>query len=133
MDTNNNSNRHESKNPTSNIRHPASNHHDDKWILEELNKLIEATTKNLENYRFSQAAEELYDFVWHTFADKYVESSKNRREEAQPILEHVLKTSLQLLHPFMPFITEELWQKLKGVGSAEEKEDLIVAYWPKSS
>ncbi len=103
----------------------------DKWILEESDKIIEATTKNLENYRFSQAAEDLYDFVWHKLADKYIESSKNRREESQPILEKVLRTSLQLLHPFMPFITEDLWQKMKEAGSIDKKEsDLIVSNWP---
>jgi valyl-tRNA synthetase len=105
---------------------------DDKWIVEELGRIIESTTKNLENYRFSQAAEDLYDFVWHKLADKYIESSKNRREEAQPILEQILQTSLQLLHPFMPFITEDLWQKMKDAGSIEKKEgDLIVSNWPK--
>ena len=106
---------------------------DDEWIMKELDLVIKSTSKNLDNYRFSQTAEDLYDFVWHKFADKYIEASKDRREEAQPILEHVLKTSLQLLHPYMPVITEDLWQKLREAGSIEEKEDLIVSAWPKTS
>lgn len=106
---------------------------DDEWVMKELDLIIKSTSKNLDNYRFSQTAEDLYDFVWHKFADKYIEASKDRREEAQPILEHVLKTSLQLLHPYMPFITEDLWKKLRETGSIEEKEDLIVSSWPKTS
>jgi len=88
-----------------------SNHEDDKWILEELNKTIEQATKNIEKFELHLATEELYDFIWHKFADIYIEKSKSRREEAQPTLEYVLETSLKLLHPFMPFTTEELWQK----------------------
>ncbi len=107
---------------------------DDKWILDELKVLKETVTKNIENYHFGIASELIYNFVWHRFADGYVESSKERREEAQPILEQVLKTSLQLLHPFMPYITEELWQKMKESGAIEKKEgDLIVSKWPKPS
>ena len=106
---------------------------DDKWILDELDKIVGSTTTNIERYRFSQAAEDLYDFIWHKYADKYIESSKNRRLEAQPVLEHVLKTFLELLQPYMPFITEDLWQRMKESGSIEEKEDLIVSAWPKVS
>ena len=69
----------------------------------------------------------LYDFVWHDFADKYVEHSKTRREEAQTILEEVFEGSLKLLHPFMPYITEELWQKLPN----KKGESIMVSPWPK--
>lgn len=114
-----------------NSKPKTQNSKEDEWILEELDKTIKSINKNLENYRFSQAAEDLYEFIWHKFADKYIENSKNRRGEAQPILEQVLKTSLQLLHPYMPFITEDLWQKMKENGCIEKKEaDLIISPWP---
>lgn len=100
---------------------------EDKWILEELGKTKKKVTAGIENYRFGQAAEELYDFIWHKFADKYLEHSKSRREAAQPILEKVFEESLLLLHPFMPFITEELWQKLPG----KKGKSIMVSEWPK--
>ncbi|MEX0617250.1 MAG: valine--tRNA ligase [Candidatus Woykebacteria bacterium] len=103
---------------------------EDQWILRELDEVVNSVTRGIESYHFGIAAEVLYNFIWHDFADKYIEDSKNRREEAQPILEHVLLTSLKLLHPYMPFITEDLWQKMKEAKMIEEKEDLIVAVWP---
>lgn len=102
-------------------------HQDDKWILERLNKTIKDTTKNLEEFKLHLATEKLYDFIWHEFADIYIESTKNRRSEAQPILEYVFRTSLELLHPYMPFITEELWQKLPHEGKS-----IMLAKWPTS-
>ncbi len=87
---------------------------------------IKSTTKLLDNYRFGQAAENLYHFFWHTFCDQYLEMSKKRRNEAQPILLYVLDSSLRLLHPFMPFITEEIWQKMPN-----RREPLIISSWPK--
>ena len=101
--------------------------------MEELDETTKNVTKHIENYKFGIASELIYNFVWHQFADGYIESSKDRREEAQPILEYILKTSLQLLHPYMPFITEDLWQRLKETGSIEGKKDLIVSSWPKAS
>jgi len=98
----------------------------DRWILEELRRTREAVNSALEHYRFSQAAEELYDFVWHRLADRYIESTKTRREAAQPVLEEVLEGSLLLLHPFMPYITEEIWQRLPNkVGNS-----IMVSKWP---
>jgi len=99
---------------------------DDKWILNKMQKTVKIVTKNLEKYRFDKAAEEIYQFFWHTFCDKYIESVKDRREEAQPVLEKVLKTSLKLLHPFMPFVTEEIWGKIEK----EENTPLILSSWP---
>ncbi len=99
---------------------------DDKWILEELAKTREIVTKAIEDYRFSQAAEELYEFIWHKFADKYVEATKNRRSEAQSVLEKVFEESLRLLHPFMPYETEELWQKLPN----RQGDSIMVSDWP---
>jgi len=99
---------------------------EDKWVLQESAKTVKNVTKNLEKYRFDKAAEEIYHFFWHTFCDKYIENAKNRREEAQPVLEDVLKTSLKLLHPFMPFVTEEIWGKIPE----NENAPLIVSPWP---
>ncbi len=99
---------------------------DDKWIVEELEKTKKSATKHINEYRFGQAAEEIYDFIWHKFADKYIESSKDRREEAQETLESVLEESLRLAHPFMPFITEDLWQKLPN----KKGESIMNSPWP---
>ncbi len=98
---------------------------DDKWIKEELDKTIKNVTKNIESFNLHLATEELYEFIWHKFADKYLELTKDRRSEAQPVLEYVFKTSLELLHPFMPFVTEELWQKLPHTGKS-----IMLAKWP---
>lgn len=98
---------------------------DDKWIIDELNKTIKSVTKNLEEFKLHLATEVLYDFIWHKFADVYIEKSKKRRAETQPVLEYVFKTSLELLHPFMPFITEELWQRLPHSGHS-----IMVSPWP---
>jgi len=98
---------------------------EDKEIIEKLNKTIKETTKNLEAYNLHLAVEVLYNFVWHDFADVYIEKSKERREEAQPVLEQVLLSSLFLLHPFMPFLTEDLYQKFPF-----HKESIILEPWP---
>jgi len=105
---------------------------DDKWILEELNKVIVEVNKGLEKYRFGTATEKLYEFVWHKFADVYVEKVKNRKEGAFPILLHVLVTSLKLLHPFMPFVTEAIWGEIKDFRKYP-KQMLITSGWPEES
>ena len=113
-----------------NIEHRTKNiekHKDDEWILKETDKIVVRVTNLLNRYRFDLAAEEIYQFFWHTFCDKYLEMSKKRRDEAQPTLLYVLKTSLKLLHPFMPFITEEIYQKLPKHDKA-----LIIEKWPKN-
>lgn len=99
---------------------------DDQKVIEQLRKTTQTVTKALDTYRFHDATEALYEFIWHEFADKYIESTKNRRSETQPILEYVFRTSLELLHPFMPFITEELWQKLPHEGKS-----IMITSWPK--
>ncbi|MBI4029538.1 MAG: valine--tRNA ligase [Candidatus Blackburnbacteria bacterium] len=101
-----------------------SQHEDDLWILNELDKTTQAVTKNIDNFQLHLATETLYDFIWHKFADVYIEKSKSRRAEAQPTLEHVLDSVLRLLHPFMPFLTEELWQKMG------KTESIMLATWP---
>ncbi|OGE27956.1 valine--tRNA ligase [Candidatus Daviesbacteria bacterium RIFCSPHIGHO2_01_FULL_40_11] len=100
---------------------------DDKKIMEELNKTIQSVTKNLEGFKLHLATDALYEFIWHKFADVYIEKSKARRAEAQPILEYVFRISLELLHPFMPFITEELWQKLPHKGKS-----IMLTKWPRA-
>ncbi len=101
-------------------------HEDDTWIVNELNKTIKIVTTSLEKYQFNDASEAIYEFIWHKFADIYIEKTKSRRKEAQQTLEYVLEESLKLLHPFMPFITEEVWQKLN------KEKPLIITPWPKS-
>lgn len=103
-----------------------SDNADDKEIIEKLNETIQKVSKSIDNYEFHFAADALYDFVWHEFADKYVEQTKERRAEAQPTLEHVYVTCLKLLHPFIPFITEEIYGKFK------KEEALIISPWPKA-
>lgn len=101
---------------------------DDKWILSELKETTRKVTRAIDKYRLNEAAEEIYDFIWHKFADIYIEKSKDRREEAQPTLELILLGSLKLLHPFMPFVTEVIYQ----TGFAKGKNDfLITSPWPK--
>ena len=98
---------------------------DDQWIMEELKKTTKLVTRYLNKYRLNEAAEEIYDFVWHKLADIYIEKVKDRREAAQPTLEKVLDKSLRLLHPFMPFVTEQIWKEMNN------KDLLINAKWPK--
>lgn len=109
-----------------NIDYESKHNSEDNAILDDLKKVRTFVTTAIDNYRFSQAAEELYDFVWHRFADIYIESTKDRRRQAQPVLEAVLQESLQLLHPFVPYITEEIWQKLPK----KKGESIMVSSWP---
>jgi len=96
----------------------------DKWILTKLQELIKSVDKNFKNYKYSDAGNEVYEFIWKIFCDWYLEISKGEHKNA-PILSHVLKTSLKLLHPFTPFVSEKIWE-LTG-----EKEMLITTNWPK--
>ena len=96
---------------------------DDKWILKRLNETIKSITKKIENYELGESARELYEFVWHEYADKYIEASKKQEKNVNI---YVFKTILKLLHPFMPFITEHLWQM-----NYKEKDPLIITEWPK--
>jgi valyl-tRNA synthetase len=98
----------------------------DKWILHRLNGTIRETNRGLEDYRFNEAAMGLYQFTWSEFCDWYVELSKKelygndeeRKATARYVLWHVVEHLLRLLHPFMPFITEEIWQALPGTKPA---------------
>jgi len=84
----------------------------------------------MDNYRFSQAGEAIYQFMWHELADKYIEYSKkrvNKKDKAAlSVLRHVLINSLKLLHPFMPFVTEAIWGQIPK----HKQNMLIVSRWP---
>lgn len=105
--------------------------------LVELETIIESTTNNILGYKLHLASEGMYHYFWHTFADIIIEECKEdldgddlaRRQSAQYVLLHILKTSLKLLHPFMPFITETIWQHLPPKDTAEQPL-LMVAKWP---
>lgn len=94
----------------------------DRWIMDELATTIRRVTAALEAFDFSEVAETMYAFVWNKVCDVYLEIAKDRAPTRAPILRHALATALQLLHPIMPFVTEELWQRLphegKRIGSS---------------
>ncbi|MDD2483233.1 MAG: valine--tRNA ligase [Candidatus Shapirobacteria bacterium] len=101
----------------------------DKDILTKLNKIISSTTKNLETYHFGQASEDLYQFFWKDFCDVYIENAKDRGEETIPVLLTVLFNSLKLLHPFIPFVTEEVYQYF--IKKYNLKTELLISSsWP---
>ena len=100
----------------------------DKRILRALDKTIKSVNKNLGSFRFGQAAHILYNFFWHDLCDVYIEKSKKQNDEkTKKILLYTLLTSLKLLHPFIPFITEEIYQKLP---IKDKKKCLIIEEWP---
>ena len=109
---------------------------EDKWILSKLNTLIREVTDNLESYELGVASAKIYDFIWDTYCDWYIELTKTRlngtdedaKLTAQNVLCYVLVTLLKLLHPFMPFITEEIYQALPKCDGAEDI--LMTAQWP---
>jgi len=105
----------------------------DKRILTLLKKITKYVYKDLENYRFGRAAQRLYHFFWHNFCDIYLEVSKKQmtnpklKKQTQEILLYTLLTSLKLLHPFVPFITEEIYQQLPV---KNKKKCLMIEEWP---
>ena len=108
---------------------------EDRWILSGLNSLIGEVTENLDKYELGIAAQKIYDFIWDSFCDWYIELTKARltgedkaaAEQAQKVLLYVLTEILTLLHPFMPFITEEIFQAIPHEGDA-----LMIRSWPAS-
>lgn len=110
------------------LKAPATKDPTDKIILKNLKVTTKKVTRLLEKYRLNQAAEELYDFFWNKFANDYLEKTKTRRPDAQKTLEYVLQQSLKLLHPFMPYVTETIWQEGK---TRFDSPLLISAPWPK--
>jgi valyl-tRNA synthetase len=110
----------------------------DKWILHRLNEAVNAVTTALEEYRFNEAAHTVYGFVWHELCDWYLELTKHSLYKdgaegadaaARQVLYHVLCESLKLLHPFMPFITEDIWGRIK----TSSDRLLIISDWPAAS
>ena len=109
---------------------------EDKWILNKYNKLVSEVTNNIDKFELGVAVAKLYDFIWDDFCDWYIELVKPRLYEetdptnktAQKVLAYVLTNTLILLHPFMPFITEEIWQHLPHDG-----ETIMRATWPEYS
>jgi len=106
----------------------------DKEFKKELEGLITSVTNSLEGYKLNQAAEEIYEFVWHRFADEYIEEYKKNNAD-YGLLVHGLITCLKLLHPFMPFVTEAAWGELreKGLVNRDESKILMLSPWPTAS
>ena len=106
---------------------------EDKWILSLFNKLAKEVTENLERFELGIAVSKLYDFIWDIFCDWYIEISKIRlnsddekaAQTARDMLVYIMSNTLKLLHPFMPFITEEIWQTLPHDG-----ESIMISQWP---
>jgi len=107
---------------------------EDKWILSKLNTLVKEVTNNIDNFDIGVSTQKIYDFIWNEFCDWYIEICKTRlydktsttRKAAQFTLNKVLQDSLKLLHPVMPFITEEIYTKLYN-----DDETIMTAEWPK--
>ena len=105
---------------------------EDKWVLSKYNTLVKSVTDNLDKFELGVAVQKLYDFIWDILCDWYIELVKVRlREEgetaanARAVLVYVMSNTLKLLHPFMPFITEEIWQTLPHEG-----ESIMISAWP---
>ena len=109
---------------------------EDKWILSKLNRAVAEITDNMDRYELGVAAQKIYDFIWDDYCDWYIELTKTRlqgededsKARAQQVLCYVLTEMLKLLHPFMPFITEEIWQALPHEG-----DFLMMQNWPVAS
>jgi valyl-tRNA synthetase len=113
---------------------------EDRWILSRLNRTVTSVTGLMEEYQFGEAQRQLHDFWWGQFCDWYIELAKVRLRQGEgsvsplPVLVNVTETVLRLLHPFMPFITEELWQNLKSRLPAEQQqaESIMMADYPRA-
>ncbi|MFC1919409.1 valine--tRNA ligase [Chloroflexota bacterium] len=105
---------------------------EDLWILSRLNRVTARARQLMEDFQFGEAERQIHDFIWNEFCDWYIEIAKVRmrseQPSPQPVLVHVLETSLRLLHPFMPFITEELWQRLPH--DECQPDSIMIASYP---
>ncbi|MEE2884605.1 MAG: valine--tRNA ligase [Chloroflexota bacterium] len=119
--------------------HTRAEHRHDRWILSRLNAVVSQVNRHMKEYQFGEAQRVLYEFMWNEYCDWYIELAKIRMKSAPegvsspvPILVYVLERMLRLLHPFMPFITEEIWGKLVSNIPAEPAcpEALIIAQYP---
>ena len=117
---------------------PAPRHREDRWIVSRLDALTETVNENLAQFELGEAQQRLYDFIWNDFCDWYIEMAKVRLRSEQPggaaaTLVHVLERSLRLLHPFMPFVTEEIWQNLMTRAPAPDggvASSIMIAPYP---
>lgn len=107
---------------------------EDRWILSRLNRVIETVNSSFANYDMDDAARALYEFIWNDYCDWYIELAKPRlrgtaeeRAQVQSVLHHVLESTMRLMHPIMPFITEAIWQALPHEG-----ESIMIASFPKA-
>ena len=110
----------------------------DAWILDGLNRCVADVTKSIDEFNFNEGAQRIYDFLWNVFCDWYIELAKvvlysettdeKAKRTTRLVLVHVLETILRLLHPFAPFMTEEIWQSLPKTDKAPES--IMIAPWP---
>ena len=117
----------------------AVEHREDRWILSRLDRLTSEVNLSLHNFELGEAQQKLYDFIWDDYCDWYIEMAKIRLRSGSgpsplPVLAHVLECTLRLLHPFMPFITEEIWQNLQSVlpQEGELPESIMIAPYPQA-
>jgi len=102
----------------------------DRWILSRLDEVTRSSTRLMESYLFGEAGRQVHDFIWNELCDWYIEASKVRKEDGEgqvvaQVLAYTIERSLRLLHPYMPFLTETLWQQVPHAG-----ESIMVARWP---
>jgi valyl-tRNA synthetase len=112
---------------------------EDRWILSRLSRTVATVNRLMENFQFGEAQRQIHDFLWGEFCDWYIEFAKIRLRSKEvlspiPVLVHVLATSLRLLHPYMPFVTEELWQSLKKClpSDWQATESIIISAYPEA-
>ena len=116
---------------------PTLKHREDRWIISRLDRVTVEVNESLRNFELGDAQQKLYDFIWSDYCDWYIEMAKLRLRSGDepsplPTLAHVLERTLRLLHPFMPFITEEIWQNLRNKLPKEgrQPESIMVADYP---
>jgi valyl-tRNA synthetase len=110
---------------------------EDRWIISRLNRTIAEATELMNQFEFGEALRKIHDFMWGEYCDWYIELSKTRLSDNAassplPVLVHVLETSLRLLHPFMPFVTEELWQNLNRAFNLGCGDSVMVTSYPQT-
>ncbi len=113
---------------------------EDRWLISRLNRTIATVNTAIDAYHFEEAQSTIHDFLWGEYCDWYIELAKIRTKNATtennpiPVLIHVLETALRLLHPFMPFVTEEIWQSLKkaSLSTTMQAESIMVTEYPET-
>ena len=116
---------------------PNLEHREDRWIVSLLDRVTADVNNSLDTFELGEAQQKLYDFIWDDFCDWYIEMAKVRMRSGEgpsprPVLAHVLERTLRLLHPFMPFITEEIWRNLTSrlPQEGEPVPSIMVADYP---